>query len=92
MAPNQGFEVRLWQAEDATHYGAADAREMARYVQIQTDGRYVVTLGLDKAYSVTLHGTGDYLWSVAVVRLAPYAAAGPESPTRTLRHVRGAGG
>ncbi len=92
LGPNQGFEVRLWQTGDATHYGAADVQEIAQFVQLQPDGRYVVTLRLDRAYSVTLHGTGDYLWSVAVVQLDPYAPAGPESPARTLRNVRGAGG
>ncbi len=88
LGDNQGFEVRLWHAGDLTHYGAADAREMAKSVQAQPDGRYSVTLRLDTAHSVTLYGSGEYSWSVAVVRLDPYVDLGLESAPSTLRYTR----
>ena len=90
-APNQGFEVRLWHEGDGTHYGAADVQEMAKSVEALPGGRYAVTLRVGRAHSVGLHSTGDYLWSVAVVRLDPYAAVGPESPARSLIGVRAEG-
>jgi hypothetical protein len=88
LGQNQGFEVRLWHAGDNTHFGAADAREMAKAVQAQPGGHYSVALRLDTAHSVTLYGSGDYLWSVAIVRLDPYSDLGLESASRALRYTR----
>jgi len=92
LAANQGFEVRLWRQGDAAHYGAADARDVAKNLQTLGGGRYAVALRLDTAYAVTLGGAGDYLWSVAVVELNPYRAAGPESAPRTVHFSRATGG
>jgi hypothetical protein len=91
LGPNQGFEVRLWHQGDGAHYGAADVKEMAKFVQVLPGGRYSVALHLGTAYSVTLHRAGEYLWSVAVVQLDPYAELGPESSARTLVGVRAEG-
>lgn len=92
LAPNWGFEVRLWHEGDPSHFGAFDAREMAKLVQHLPDGRYTAVLRLDAAYSILLHGSGDYLWSIAVVQLEPYERIGPESAARALRYVRATAG
>jgi hypothetical protein len=82
-----GFDVRIWQESDPDHFGAFDARELSKYLHRQSDGMYVVSFLVDGAYSVHLHGGGDYLWTVAVVRPDPYAKIGLEAPPRRLKYV-----
>jgi serine/threonine protein phosphatase PrpC len=87
LAEGWGFEVRIWQEGDPDHFGAFDARELTQYLAHQPDGIYAVTLLVEGAYSVHLHGGGDYYWTVAVVQLEPYARIGPEALPRKLRFV-----
>jgi hypothetical protein len=70
LSENQGFEVRIWQGTEQ-HFGAYDARHQEDIVR-QPGGRFQLSFVAQSAYSVNLHGTGEYFWTVAVVQLEPY--------------------
>ncbi len=79
-----GYEIRLWQAGDPYHYGAASTDEVMQRVTRRDDGAFTVSLDIRSAYSVQLHGSGDYFWSIAVVVMDPYEPLGTEATQRTL--------
>lgn len=74
LTSNQGFEVRLWKEGQPDHYGAAEPVRSAS-----------ATFDVKGAYGVQLGGTGEYLWTVAVVQLNPYERIGSEATPRSLR-------
>jgi hypothetical protein len=88
LTGDQAFELRLWHDGDGSHFGAFDARELERYVERLPGAKYAARLGLDDAYSIKLHGSGDYLWSIAVVQLDPYTDLGLESAPLLIRYER----
>ena len=88
LTRDQAFELRLWHDGDGSHFGAFDARELERYVERLPGAKYAASLGLDDAYSIKLHGSGDYLWSIAVVQLDPYTDLGLESAPLLIRYER----
>ncbi|WP_423226204.1 hypothetical protein [Candidatus Amarolinea aalborgensis] len=81
LAPNQGFEVRIWRADQPDHYGAA--------APVRTNS---ATIDLAGAYGVQQGGSGLYLWTVAVVGLNPYQRIGPEAAARQLKIELAGGG
>jgi len=80
LTPNQGFEVRVWRADQPDHYGAA--------TPVRTNS---ATIDLAGAYGVQQGGSGLYFWTVAVVGLNPYQRIGPEAAARQL-NIQLAGG
>lgn len=87
MAEGWGFEVRIWQEGDPDHFGAFHAGELMKYLDHQPDSIYAVSFLVEGAYSVRLHGGGDYYWTVAVVQVEPYQRISLEAPPRKLRFV-----
>jgi len=93
LANEDAFELRVWQKNDETHFGAFDAREITK--QPNADGQYSLTLDLSAAASVTKHGnSGDYFWSVAIVQIDPeYQDLNLETEPRSIQiNVFGGGG
>jgi len=85
LAPNHGFEVRIWRADDP-HYGAYDARETMKDMQQLEPGQYSLPLQIASTHSVQQHGnSADYFWAVAIVQLEPYQDIGIESSPRPLQ-------
>ncbi len=72
LAPNQGFEVRVWK-DGQPHYGAAAPVLMAR-----------ASINLGGAYGVQTGGSGRYWWTVAVVQRDPYQSLGPEAAAQEI--------
>lgn len=87
LTDNQGFEIRIWREGDTDHFGAFDARELAKYTATEPNQVYAVAIPVEGAYSAQLHGGGDYWWTVAVVQLAPYQRIGQEAPPRRLTYT-----
>ena len=81
LTPNQGFEVRVWRADQPDHYGAA--------APVRTNS---ATIDLAGAYGVQQGGSGLYFWTVAVVGLNPYQRIGPEAAARQLKIELAGGG
>ena len=81
LTPNQGFEVRVWRADQPDHYGAA--------APVRTNS---ATIDLAGAYGVQQGGSGLYFWTVAVVGLNPYQRIGPEAAARQLTIELAGGG
>lgn len=78
LTANQGFEVRIWKQGQPDHYGAA--------APVRTTNASIDVRG---AYGVRTGGSGDFLWTVAIVQLNPYQRIGPEAPPRRLAiHVK----
>ncbi len=81
LAENQGFEVRIWKESQPDHYGAAAPVRSTSLI-----------IDISGAYGVQQGGTGDYLWTVALVQIAPYQRLGPEAAPRRLTINLGGGG
>jgi hypothetical protein len=81
LTPNQGFEVRIWRADQPDHYGAA--------APVRNNS---TTIDLTGAYGVQQGGSGLYFWTVAVVGLNPYQRIGPEAAARQLTIALAGGG
>ncbi len=81
LTPDQGFEVRIWRADQPDHYGAA--------APVRNNS---TTIDLTGAYGVQQGGSGLYFWTVAVVGLNPYQRIGPEAAARQLMIELAGGG
>jgi hypothetical protein len=90
LLQGQGFEILVWQG-DETHFGAFDARDVTSQMK-SSNNDYQITRKLEGAYSVTRHGSGEYMWAVAVVKLDPYERIIESSPRRLRIDVSGGGG
>lgn len=78
LGADQGFEIRVWKDGQPDHYGAADpVNEMS------------LSINLQGAYGVQQGGSGEYYWTVAVVRKNPYERIGIEAPARPLNYSSG---
>lgn len=89
LLQDQGFEILVWQG-DETHFGAFDTRDVTNQVK-SSNNVYQFTGKLKGAYSVTLHGSGEYKWAVAVVKLDPYERIIESSPRKLKIDVGGGG-
>lgn len=88
LTEKQAFEIRVWQVNDTVHYGAHNALASVKDIR-QIGDTYILRLSSDGFYSTKLHGTGDYLWSVAIVEIMPtYQDLHLESPPHSLRIER----
>jgi hypothetical protein len=84
LPPGLSFEVRLWPAGDAIHYGAHDALATAGEIR-RIDNTYLLRLDLNGAHAVSQQGPGDYWWTVGVVTIEPaYQDRQMEAPPQPL--------
>jgi hypothetical protein len=88
-----GFEVRIWkEGVDGDHFGAYDARNVTSNM-IQSSNIYTFSATLAGTYSISQHGSGEYMWTVAVVALPPdFQPIGPEATPRNLVISTGSSG
>jgi hypothetical protein len=88
-----GFEIRIWkEGVDGDHFGAYDARDVTSN-KIQSGNIYTFSATLAGTYSISQHGSGEYMWTVAVVALPPdFQPIGPEATPRKLVIPTGSSG
>jgi serine/threonine protein kinase len=85
LAEDQGFEVRVWR-EGEPPLGAHDAvaDNQAGLVESLGQGKYRLAINIKDAAGI--EGSGEYLWSVALIQINPeYADLGLQAPPAYLR-------
>jgi tetratricopeptide (TPR) repeat protein len=88
-----GFEIRIWkEGVDGDHFGAYDARDVTSNT-ILSGNIFTFSATLAGTYSISQHGSGEYMWTVAVVALPPdFQPIGPEATPRKLVILTGSNG
>jgi hypothetical protein len=92
VQPDTGFEVRVWRADEA-QAGAHDAVLDNRQGRIEKIGETQYRLYIDIRDAFGVKGRkGEYLWTVALVQIAPtYADLGQQAEPARLRFEVGGG-
>jgi len=87
LPPEFGFEVRVWKEDDipaGVHNSVLDNQNG----NIKNIGDNAYRLNTDITNAAGIRGSGEYLWTVALVRIAPdYEDIGQQAEPGQLRYA-----